>query len=47
MSVLDPLSEGEARLMAAALRTYKAVRPETMRAGVAAANARSRQGQFG
>ncbi|MBH1935922.1 hypothetical protein I5Q34_16870 [Streptomyces sp. AV19] len=44
VSVLDPLREEEARLVAAALRAYRAVRRESLSQGVAAANARSRRG---
>ncbi|GAA0419595.1 hypothetical protein [Streptomyces luteireticuli] len=44
VSVLDPLREEEARLVAAALRAYRAVRREPMSHDVAAANARSRRG---
>ncbi|KAB7843282.1 hypothetical protein [Streptomyces mobaraensis] len=43
VSILDPLGGEEARTLAAALRAYKATRPETLSPRVAAANARSRR----
>lgn len=44
VSILDPLREDEAQVIAAALRAYRAVRREPLSADVAAVNARSRRG---